>query len=80
MLPVFVRLSELSLVTAGLEQTNLDSTVGVRGLAIVTGLVTNELWIGPTLIVTGWTNCCDPVVTNWTDTYAQPSTSWSLVA
>lgn len=67
-------------MSAGLEQANIDTTLGVRGLALVTGLVTNEAWIGPSLITTGWTICCDAVVTNWTDTYAQPSTGWSLVA
>lgn len=68
------------MITGGLEQVNTDSTFGVRGLALVTGLVTNDIWIGPTLIVTGWTVCCAPVTTTWTDTYTQPITGWSLVA
>jgi hypothetical protein len=80
LIPVFVRLSELALITGGLEQRNTDLSVGIRGLALVTGLVTNDIWIGPTLIATGWTVCCASVTTTWTDTYTQPSTGWSLVA
>ena len=77
MIPFLPKFDNFAQVTNGLVSQNLNLSLVPNGMALLTWFIDCEIWIGPCMVVTGWTQCCSPVVTSWTDAYVTPSNGWT---
>jgi hypothetical protein len=75
--PFLAKFDRFAQVTNGLMSENVNLSLVPNGTALLTWFIDSEIWIGPSMIVTGWSQCCAPVSTSWSDTYAQPVTGWT---
>lgn len=69
MIPVLVQFDRFSQMSDGLVSDSPGFALRANGIALVTEWLSGQ-----------WDACYEPVVTGWTGCYAQPTTTWSLIA